>query len=309
MTVGFNQWLFKKIYPKEAPERKSIGYLEGWISIVGNTLLFLFKLLAGLYLNSISLIADAFHSLSDVITSGIVIVGFKLGGKPPDKKHPFGHGRIEQIATILIAFILLVVAYDLGKSSLNRIFKPQTVEFNIYILIILIISALFKEWMASFSIFLGEKIDSQALLADAWHHRSDAIAAILVSVGLLTAKFNLYRVDGIMGLIVSGFIAWVGIDIAKKSSSLLIGESPDQKLVEQVKRITSDTPGVLDCHDLSVHDYSNTKFITLHIEVKKDLSAQEAHDIALKVQRAIEDEIPEARVTVHVDPEGERDER
>lgn len=306
--MGFNKWLLNKLLSEERLERKYVGYLEGWISIIGNTILFLFKLIAGIYLNSISLIADAFHSLSDVLTSGIVILGFKIGGKPPDEKHPFGHGRMEQIATIFIAFILLIVAYDLGKSSLNRVLNPQKVEFNVYVFLVLLFSSLFKEWMALFSIYLGNKINSQALVADAWHHRSDAIATFLVAIGLLATKFNFHRIDGIMGVLVSILIGWVGIDIAKSSSSFLIGQIPDKKLIDQVERITSLVPGVLDYHDISIHDYSSSKFITIHIEVEKTLSAKEAHDIALKVQRALEKEIPEAKVIVHIDPQGEKEE-
>jgi len=300
--VRLNEWLFKKLSTGKEPERKAIGYLEGWISIIGNIGLFVFKLISGIYLNSISLIADAFHSLSDVLTSGIVILGFKLGDKPPDEKHPFGHGRIEQIATIFIAFILFIVAYDLAKSSIIRIIKPQKVEFNLYVFIVLIISSLFKEWMARFSIFLGERIDSLALTADAWHHRSDAVATILVALGLLTTKLGSYRVDGIVGIIVSILIGWVGVDITKNSSSFLIGQMPDKKLIDLIKRVTSSTPGVLSCHEIFVHDYQNKKVITLHIEVEEDLSAKEAHEIASKVQSSLKREIENALVIVHIDP-------
>lgn len=300
--MRLNEWLFKKLSTGKEPERKAIGYLEGWISIIGNIGLFVFKLISGIYLNSISLIADAFHSLSDVLTSGIVILGFKLGDKPPDEKHPFGHGRIEQIATIFIAFILFIVAYDLAKSSIIRIIKPQKVEFNLYVFIVLIISSLFKEWMARFSIFLGERIDSLALTADAWHHRSDAVATILVALGLLTTKLGSYRVDGIVGIIVSILIGWVGVDITKNSSSFLIGQMPDKKLIDLIKRVTSSTPGVLSCHEIFVHDYQNKKVITLHIEVEEDLSAKEAHEIASKVQSSLKREIENALVIVHIDP-------
>ena len=300
--MRLNEWLFKKLSTGKEPERKAIGYLEGWISIIGNIGLFVFKLISGIYLNSISLIADAFHSLSDVLTSGIVILGFKLGDKPPDEKHPFGHGRIEQIATIFIAFILFIVAYDLAKSSIIRIIKPQKVEFNLYVFIVLIISSLFKEWMARFSIFLGERIDSLALTADAWHHRSDAVATILVALGLLTTKLGSYRVDGIVGIIVSILIGWVGVDITKNSSSFLIGQMPDKKLIDLIKIVTSSTPGVLSCHEIFVHDYQNKKVITLHIEVEEDLSAKEAHEIASKVQSSLKREIENALVIVHIDP-------
>ncbi|MCS7233322.1 MAG: cation diffusion facilitator family transporter [Synergistetes bacterium] len=305
--MGLNQWLLNKLLSKEKQERKSIGYLEGWISIIGNTILFLFKLIAGMYLNSISLIADAFHSLSDVLTSGIVILGFKLGDKPADEKHPFGHGRIEQISAIFIAFILIIVAYDLGKSSLNRILHPQKTEFNTYVLLILILAAIFKEWMARFSTYLGKEINSTALIADAWHHRSDAIATLLVAIGLIMAKLSFLKIDGIIGLIVSILIGWIGIDIVKSSSSFLIGETPDKKLLELVKIATSSTPGVIDYHDVSVHDYSSNKVITLHIEVDRNITIKEAHDIALKIQRIIQNGIKEAKVIIHIDPLGEKE--
>lgn len=303
--MGLNQWLFNKVFREKKPERKDIGYLEGWTSIIGNLILFVFKLASGMYLNSISLVADAFHSLSDVLTSGIVIMGFKLGEKPPDQKHPFGHGRVEQIATIFISLILLIVAYDLGKSSLMRTLRPQKTEFNSLIFLVLILSSIFKEWMARFSIFLGEKIKSNTLTADAWHHRSDAIATLLVAIGLLMADFGFYRIDGIMGVIVSILIGWVGIDLAKSSSSFLIGQIPDEGFLNLIESKTRSIPGVISYHDISVHDYQNRKVITLHIEVDRNISAKEAHDIALRVQESLKKEIEGAQVIVHIDPKGE----
>ncbi|MCX7845599.1 MAG: cation diffusion facilitator family transporter [Dictyoglomaceae bacterium] len=305
--MGFNAWFFKKIFSQKEIERKAIGYLEGWISIIGNIILFIFKFYSGIYLNSISLIADAFHSLSDVLTSIVVILGFKFGEKPADKKHPFGHGRIEQIATLIIAFMLLIIAYDLGKSSFERIIKPQRVSFNIFIVVLMFLSALFKEWMARFSIFLGNKINSSTLIADAWHHRSDAFASSLVTIGLIGINFGLYRIDGIMGLLVSLLLLWVGIDLIKNSSSFLIGEAPTQDLINKIKNVIFSIPGVLDYHDISIHDYQNNKVITLHIVVDNNISAKDAHDIALKVQDSIRENIQGSQVIVHIDPKGERE--
>ncbi|MEN2984496.1 MAG: cation diffusion facilitator family transporter [Dictyoglomaceae bacterium] len=305
--MRFNDWFLKKIYSQKEIGRKEIGYLEGWISIIGNIILFIFKFISGIYLNSISLTADAFHSLSDVLTSIVVILGFKFGEKPADKKHPFGHGRIEQIATLIIAFMLLIIAYDLGKSSFERIIKPQKVSFNIFIVFLMFFSALFKEWMARFSIFLGNKINSSTLIADAWHHRSDAFASALVAFGLLAINYGLYIIDGIMGFFVSLLLLWVGIDLIKNSSSFLIGEAPTQEFINKIKNIVFSIPGVLDYHDISIHDYQNNKVITLHIVVDNNISAKDAHDIALKVQDSIKENIQGSQVIVHIDPKGERE--
>lgn len=305
--MSFNDWFFRKIFSNKEIERKWVGYLEGWISIIGNFILFVFKYFSGVYLSSISLIAEAFHSLSDVLTSVVVILGFKLGSKPADKEHPYGHGRIEQISTLIIAFLLIIVAYDLGKASFERLLKPQKVEFNLIIFIILIISALFKEWMARFSVFLGRKIESSSLIADAWHHRSDAIATTIVAIGLLGTKIGLYRVDGIMGLGVALLIGWIGIDLLRSSTNFLIGEAPSEALVRKIEETVSKVPGVLNFHDLSVHDYQNQKYITLHIEVEDNLSAKEAHNLALRVQNYIKNSIENSQVIVHIDPKGERE--
>ena len=158
----FNNWLLKNFVKKET--RENIGYLEAWVSIIGNIILFIFKFVAGTFLNSLSLIADAWHSLSDVLTSIVVLVGFKVGERPPDKEHPFGHGRFEVLGTFFIALLLAVVSYDLGKSAFLRILKPEKVEFNVAIIIVLVFSALFKEWMAQFSTFLGKRINSSSLI-------------------------------------------------------------------------------------------------------------------------------------------------
>jgi cation diffusion facilitator family transporter len=305
--MDLNAWLLSKLFPNREASRKAIGYLEAWASIVGNILLFVFKLIFGMALNSISLIADAFHSLSDVLTSIVVLLGFKLGDRPADKEHPFGHGRIEQIATLIIAFMLLIVAYDLGKTSIERILHPQKVDSNFLVVLFMIASAIFKEWMARFSVFLGKKINSMTLMADAWHHRSDAIASFLVGIGLLFIKSGFYYLDGILGLGVVALLGWVGIDLIRSSSSFLIGEAPSKELIDEIDKIVLSVPGVLSFHDILVHDYQNNKIISLHIEVKENLTAKEAHRIALEVQDRLKKSIEGSEISVHVDPRGERE--
>lgn len=305
--MKFNEWIFEKISGGRELERKYIGFLEGWVSIVGNFVIFLFKILAGLYINSIALIADAFHSLSDVLTSVAVIIGFRLGSKPPDKGHPYGHGRVEQITTLIIAFMLMAVAYDLGKNSIERIVNPKPVSFSLAVFVFMIIFSLIKEWMASFSIFLGKKINSSTLIADAWHHRSDAIAGFLVSIGLLAMKYKIFVLDGILGLAVSLLLAWVSVDLIRKSSSFLIGEAPDPVLINKIKESISAIPEVRSFHDLFIHDYQTQKILTIHVEVDNNLSVKQAHDIALKVQDKLKNDLNFSQVVVHIDPLGARE--
>lgn len=305
--MGFNKWLLERIFLWKRPDRKGIGFLEAWVSIVGNIILFIVKFLFGLRLNSVSLQADAFHSLSDVLTSIIVLLGFGIGSKPPDKEHPFGHGRVEEIATLVIAILLLLVSYDLGKTSIIRIIHPQPVETSISVVLFMVISGLFKEWMARFSIFLGLKVNSDALIADAWHHRSDAIASVLVGIGLIMVRYGYSHIDGILGLGVVALLIWVGIDLVKRSVDALIGKAPDRELLDRIKDAVLSVPGVLNLHDIIIHDYHNDKFISLHIEVEDDLTAKKAHSIALEVQDLLKEQLKTANISVHIDPKGERE--
>lgn len=305
--MSFNTWLLKKVFPQKKTSRKDLGYLEAWVSIFGNVLLFMVKFIFGLRLNSISLQADAFHSLSDVLTSIIVLLGFKMGSKPADEEHPFGHGRIEQIATLVIAILLLIVSYDLGKTSIIRILHPQSVESNIFIVIFMITTGLFKEWLARFSIFLGLKINSYTLIADAWHHRSDAIASILVGIGLILVRYGYYYIDGILGLGVVVLLVWVGVELVKSSVDFLIGKAPDKELLNRIRDIVLSVPGVLNLHDILVHDYQSDKIISLHIEVEDYLTAREAHSIALEVQDLLKKKLNTSNISVHIDPKGERE--
>jgi len=300
--MSFNAWLLMRFSPEKNLLRKRIGYLEAWVSIIGNVLLFLLKLLIGIAINSLSLIADAFHSLSDVLTSIVVLVGFKFGEKPADKEHPFGHGRIEIIATLIIAFLLIVVTYDIGKSAILRIISPQKVKFSSIAIIFMIASAGFKEWMASFSIFLGKKINASSLIADAWHHRSDAIASLLVGLGLIFMRFNLYLIDGILALGVAILIGWIAVRLIIISSSTLIGEAPDSELISKISQISLSVPGVINIHDIYVHDYNTNKIISLHVEVNDNLLADVAHEIATTVEEKIKEKTHAYNVTAHIDP-------
>ncbi len=284
--------------------RAKYGYLEAAVSIIGNTLLFLLKLILGLYINSIALIADGVHSISDTATSGVVIFGFRIAAKKPDKEHPHGHGRAEYIATLIIAILLIIVGLSFIQQSIDRIINGGTLlhrEFAIFISIIVLISAVAKELMARYSNVIAKKIDSDVLKADAWHHRSDAISSIGVAIGILGARFGFPILDPIFGLCVSIIIIYVGVNLLRNASNFFMGKAPDEKLVKQIKEIAETTDNIKGIHDISLHDYGTTKILTIHVEVDSNLQLDEAHKIADNLEENIKNRTKYSTI-IHLDP-------
>ena len=281
--------------------RAGYGALEGWVSIVGNTLLFAIKLIAGLSIGSVSLIADAVHTLSDSATSVVVIIGFKMAKKPSDKEHPFGHGRMEFVATLIVSVLLFIAGVELLEKSIHSIIHPQAVTASVGIILIIVGTILAKELMSRFSYELGEMIDSKTLKADALHHRTDAVSTVLVVVALVASRFGVNRIDGIMGVFVALIIFYSGYEIAKGAVSSLLGEAPSRETIEEIARLARKHEGVLGVHDIVVHEYGQTRLISLHIEVFDKENASRLHELS----EAIEDEVGRkmnGKVVVHVDP-------
>jgi len=302
----FTIFILKKIIKnyentKEPEVRVKYGFLEAWISIIGNVIIFGFKIIFGFILNSISLIADSFHTLSDVITSVVVLFGFRASHQPADTKHPYGHGRGESIATLIIGILLIIVGVDFLKLSFNRFIHPQVVKGSWLIAGLLILLALAKEMMAVFSIDLGKEINSSTLIADAWHHRSDAIASFLVAIAIGASIFGYHKVDALFGIIVSLIIIYVGIDLSKSSASFLLGEVPSKDLIEKIEHYAKNVNGVNNVHGIQVHDYGNHFEISLHIEVNKNHPLLTGHEIADFVEKKLFKELKVSSV-VHVDP-------
>lgn len=280
-------------------QRKKTAYLEAWVSIIGNLLLAIIKGIMGILTNSISLIADAVHTASDVLTSLVVLLGFKLSALPPDEKHPHGHGRIEFIATLIIALMLIGVGVKFGVVSYQRFINNTSVMGTSIVAVIMLIAGMLKEWMSRFSIYLGQKIASSVLIADAWHHRTDAIASLLVAVAIIASKYGYYRVDAVLGFAVSFLIIYTGLEIFKDSASKLIGEGDSESLCK-IDQLAMTVEAVLATHDISVHDYGASKVVTVHIEVDDSLSREKAHQVAHQVEELINDNLY-AVTTVHVD--------
>jgi cation diffusion facilitator family transporter len=290
--------------PDDPNIRAKYGYLEGIVSIIGNAILFVIKLILGLFINSIALIADAIHTLSDTGTSAVVILGFKIAKKPPDKEHPFGHGRFEYIATLIIAILLFLVGIGFIQQSIERILNI-TEYFNIdlafYIGIIVIISAVLKELMAQFSFTIGKKIKSDVLIGDAWHHRSDAISSIAVGLGIIGSSYGYHLLDPIFAIVVSVIIIYVGYDLIKKTSSTLIGSAPDSEILTKIKKIVGAINGVKDIDEISMHDYGISKVISLTVKVENDLKLDNAHEIANLIESKIKDRLNYSTI-IHLEP-------
>jgi cation diffusion facilitator family transporter len=308
--MGLTTFLIEKTKPSSIEHgtsefRGHVGMLEGWVSIVGNFILFVIKAIFGLMINSIALIADAFHTLSDVATSIVVILGFKVAQKPADKEHPFGHGRAEVIATLTIAILMAVVAFEFMKGAIERlVYSDSDIDvskLNWIFIGVVSLTAAGKAWMAHFAYQLGDLIDSDALRGDAVHHKSDVYTTLLVIAGLIGSYFGIQHIDGIMGFFVGGMILHSAYEIARESIDELLGKPASQELIQKISAIATSVPGAYQVHDVVVHQYGSQRFISLHIEVDEDISPAVAHSIADNVEHKLEYKL-NAQVVTHTDP-------
>ncbi|NQU67785.1 MAG: cation transporter [Candidatus Marinimicrobia bacterium] len=281
--------------------RSKIGNVQGWISVWGNAILFILKFVLGMFSGSIALLADAFHTLSDVITSGIVIFGFHIAKKPADKEHPFGHGRAETIATLTIALLLGFVGFEFLKTGIHRILNPSEIQANWYLVSAVVLTILVKEWMAKLAYHLGDIIDSDTLRADALHHRSDSLSSVLVVISLISVRFGYTLVDGLMAIGVAGFMLYSGYSIARNAIDDLLGSPVSNDTIEDIRQMAKSVDKVYNVHDIIVHRYGMHNFISMHIEVDEKLSAFNLHNIADKVEKIVAHKLT-ADVVTHVDP-------
>ena len=286
--------------------RARYGFLEGYVSIAGNVLLFVVKVTLGLFIGSIALLADGVHSLSDVATSAVIILGFRIASKPPDADHPFGHGRVEYIATLVIAILLAITGIEFIMASVDKLHDPTSLENEGYamaIALVVLASAVAKEAMARYSSAISRRIGSEALEADAWHHRSDAISSVGVALAIVGSSYGLTWLDPIFSIVVAIIIIFVAYRLVRTASSSLIGQAPTPDLVEEIGRVARGTEGVEGVHDIAVHDYGSQKVITLHAEVREDMVLEEAHEIADRLDARLI-EVTSFPTIVHLDPQG-----
>ena len=301
--------MFEAITNKFVPEqrdsskyyRNKIGIFQGWVSASVNLLLFLFKLFIGLITGAVSLIADAIHTLSDVITSLIVIWGFNQAKKPADVRHPYGHGRAEYIATLIISILLCVAGIEFIETAIDRIQHTILIKSVLWMVVGLGLRIIIKEITARYAKFLSSKIASGLLHADAWHHRTDAISSFLVMIALIAGNYGYPSIDGWVGLFVALILIYTGFDIARDSIDDLIGTPPDPSELENIREVVIGVPGSLGVHDISVHSYGNEKFVSVHAEINAKKTAAEAHDISEEIESRLKKTMG-VEPTVHLDP-------
>ena len=273
----------------------------GWVSIFTNLALFGLKYWAGLVSGSVALIADAWHTLSDSISSVLVIGGVKLSQKPADKSHPFGHGRYELIATIIIGCLLIWVSYNFIVESVEKLQNKEAASYGAFAIIATIISVISKEGLAQYSFYIGRKTNSRVVSADGWHHRSDAISSIVILVGIFIGRY-FWWADGVLGIIVSLFILYTAYKIIKESSHTILGEKPEPELVAKLVSIINAAAGSnVFPHHFHIHNYVNHKELTFHIYLPDNYTISKAHEITNAIESSIAEEM-EITSTIHVEP-------
>jgi len=282
-------------------ERHRVGLIESWVSIGGNILLTLLKLGFGLLTNSIALMADAVHSASDIFSSLVVLTGFVMARKKPDHKHPHGHGRTEYLAGLVISVILLAAGAAIIYSSYNRLVEGVIARPSIAAIGAVVIAILIKEFLFYFSAKLGALIDSEALIGDAWHHRTDSLSSTLVLIALAGRYFGIYNLDAYFGFAISLFIIYTGFKIARNSYNRLLGTAPPAGMQEGIISCAREIDGVINAHKLEIHDYGSWKVVTMHIEVSGKLSLDKAHDIVHRVEDHVGHNYY-CETIVHLDP-------
>ena len=300
--------LLIKLFVKNRTDTKSVtvrnnyGNLGSGVGIFANILLSVVKITVGLLSGSLSITADGFNNLSDLGSSLITLLGFKLAGKPADRDHPFGHGRMEYVSGIIISFIIMMMGFELGKSSVEKIFSPEKSEFSILAVSVLGASLLVKLWMALFNTKLGRKIDSATMKAAAADSLSDCISTSVVIICMFIQLFSGFELDSYAGIIVALFILYTGFNTFKESLTPLLGTKPKKELVEEIENTVMNYDGIVGVHDLMVHDYGVGRMvISLHAEISSKTDIMLAHELI----DLIEDDLREkyrCSVTIHMDP-------
>ena len=282
--------------------RERYGKFAGVVGIVSNLILCIMKILIGLVSRSIAIIADGINNLADASSSIITLVGFKLASQPEDEDHPYGHARIEYLTGLFISIVIIVIGLQLLRTSIDKILHPDPLEFSCLTIIILVAAILIKLWQSLFNRSIGRKIRSVTLIATAADSRNDVISTSAVLISVIVGKFTGIQIDGYMGSLVALFIIWSGIQLVRETTSPLLGEAPDQELVDSIAEIVKKEPGVLGIHDLMVHNYGPGKiFASMHIEVDADGDLMESHDMIDNIEKRIKDEL-HVEFVVHMDP-------
>lgn len=282
--------------------RTAYGVLASGVGIACNVLLSLAKMMVGMLLHSVSVMADAFNNLSDAGSSIIGLVGVKMAEKPADEEHPFGHGRIEYVAALIVAFLVIEVGFTFFKDSISKIRHPEELRFQMVSIVILGMSILVKLWLGMFNKKLGKKIDSQVMMATAADSLGDVIATAATVVSIVFWKVTGINIDGFVGLGVSLVVMWAGIGIARDTLEPLIGEATTPEDYRRIKKFVEKYDGIMGSHDLIVHNYGpGRSMASIHAEVPNNVSIEVSHEIIDRIERDAAKELG-LFLVIHMDP-------
>lgn len=282
--------------------RTSYGVLSSIVGTICNVLLFTAKLLIGLFMHSLAIMADAFNNLSDAASSVISFIGVKMANKPADKEHPFGHGRIEYIAALIVSFLVIEVGFTFFKSSIEKIRNPQEISFEWIPFLFLLLSVGVKLWMSLFNRKLGKRIQSKVMLATSADSLGDVITTSATIVSILICYFTSVNIDAYAGLLVSLIVMWAGISIARDTLEPLIGQGADPDLYRRITKEVKAYDGIVGTHDLIVHNYGPGRSIaSIHAEVPRDVNIEVSHEIIDKIEREVGAKL-NILLVIHMDP-------
>jgi len=280
-------------------EGKRVTLFSVWINIS----LIILKLFAGIFGRSSAIIADAVHSTSDLVTDIVVIVGLKYSTKPGDKQHPYGHEKIETLVSLVLGIFLVGVGIKIGYNGGKTVFFNSPTNPTIIALAAALTSLTVKEILYRYTLFIGERINSKSIIANAWHHRTDALSSLVAMVGIAGNMMGVKMLDPVAAIFIAFFIVKTGVRIIKDTSSELIESSISKELTKKMKEIASRTEGVLGVHNIRARYIGSSIFVEIHIEVAGNIKVKEGHFIADEVERKIMENITQVReVLVHVDP-------
>ena len=283
-------------------KKQQIALIEGWGSITVNILLFSVKLWVGIISGSIALMADAWHTLSDSFTSIVIVVSAKVSGKPADKEHPFGHGRIELIASVIIGVLLGVTGLSFLTEAFDKISAKNEVVYPLSAFVVVIISVVVKEASAQFAFWAHRKTGINALKADGAHHRSDALSSLVILAGITLGR-SFWWSDSVLGILVSFFIFYTAWEILKEGVNPLLGQTPDKKILKQVEDISKE---VCSCcrhiHHVHIHTYGNHTELTFHMRLDPRMSIREGHNQTTLLEKAILERLS-IHATIHIEPD------
>ena len=300
-------WIIKKFVKnhedvKDPKVRERYGSVAGAVGIISNLILCAFKILSGLLFGSISILADGINNLSDASASLITLLGFKMAAKKPDKDHPYGHGRTEYLTGLAVSIMILLIGFELLKTSLEKTIHPEEIEFSWLSVAVLVCAIAIKLWQASFNKSIGKLIDSDALIATAADSRNDVLSTSAVLAATLISGFTGLKLDGPMGIVVALFILWSGYGLIKETISPILGQPPDPEVVKSISDLIMSHGTVLGIHDLLVHDYGPGRlFASVHAEVDGSHDIFEVHDDIDNIEVEVYEKLG-ILLTIHMDP-------